>query len=103
MIVIEMKLAGELEGTQMISMQHISEIEEMGENVRLFMASGNSYVITGESFASGVNTVEGFHYLKMKTEEQLAAEAAEAEKAAEAIATEVKEVEGELVTECCPA
>ena len=88
MILIEMKLAGELEGTTMISLQHISEVEEMGEAVRVFMVSGNSYVVATESFQTAIASVEGFSYLKLKTEEQIAAE-----KAAE----EVKEVEGELI------
>lgn len=89
MIVIEMKLAGELEGSVMISLQHISEVEELGDAVRLFMASGNSYVVTADTFQGALASVEGFSYLKFKTEEQVAAEAAAAE--------EVKEVEGELI------
>lgn len=90
MIVIEMKLAEELnQGTIMIALQHISEVEEMGNAVRLLMASGNSYVVTAETFHAALASIEGFSYLKFKTEEQIAAEAAAAE--------EVKEVEGELI------
>lgn len=82
MLFVEMQVAnGEVvEGSVMISPAHISEVEEMGMNVRLGMASGNSYIVTGASFAASLQTVEGARYLKITTE-----------------ANEAQEVEGELV------
>lgn len=85
MIIIEMKLAGELDGTVMISLQHISEVEEMGESVRLQMVSGNSYVVTTETFQAAIASVEGFSYLKFRTEGE------------EVDNTEVDAVEGEFI------
>lgn len=88
MLFVEMQVSNgvEIEGSVMIAPFHVSEVEEMGANVRLHMTSGNSYVITGASFAAALQTVENAKYLKITTETE-----------------EVKEVEGELVTECCPA
>lgn len=82
MLFVEMQVTNgsEIEGSVMISPAHISDIEEMGMNVRLHMESGNSYVITGASFAAALQTVDGAKYLKITTETE-----------------EVKEVEGELV------
>ncbi|MGL5013531.1 MAG: hypothetical protein ACRC6V_04460 [Bacteroidales bacterium] len=100
MILIEMMLAGEnATGSVMISMDKISEVDELGNgSVRLSMVSGNAYVVAGESFAAAVNSIEGISYMKMKTPEQIAQEQAEAEElAAKAAAEEPKEVEGELV------
>lgn len=100
MILIEMILAGEnATGTVMISMDKISEVDELGNGtVKLTMVSGNDYVVAGESFAAAVNSIEGISYMKIKTPEQIAQEEAEAaELAAKAEAEEVKEVEGELV------
>lgn len=85
MIIIEMKLAGELEGTVMIALQHISEVEEMGEAVRLYMASGNSYVVSTETFHAAIGSVEGLSYLKFKTEDE------------EVNTEEVEAVEGEFI------
>ncbi|MGL5015044.1 MAG: hypothetical protein ACRC6V_12280 [Bacteroidales bacterium] len=86
MIIIEMKLAGEMaQGTQMISLQHISEVEEMGDEVRLHMSSGNSYVVTTETFHAAIASVDGLSYLKFKTEGE------------EVDNDEVKAVEGEFI------
>lgn len=85
MILIEMKLAGEMEGTQMIALQHISEVSEEGEAVRLHMSSGNSYVVTTETFHAAIASVEGFSYLKFKTEDE------------EVNTEEVEAVEGEFI------
>lgn len=101
MILIEMMLAGETAtGTVMVSMDKISEVDELGDgSVKLTMVSGNSYQVVGESFAAAINSIEGISYLKMKTPEQIAQEEAEAaELAAKAEVEEpAKEVEGELV------
>lgn len=85
MIIIEMKLAGENEGTQMISLQHISEVEELGEAVRIHMSSGNSYVVTTETFQAAIASVDGLSYLKFRTEGE------------EVDNTEVEAVEGEFI------
>lgn len=87
MTFIEMVLS-DTTASVMISPAHISEVVEMGENVKLHMASGNTYEIVGQTFAAALNAVEGAKYLKIT-----APEAAE----------EVKEVEGEYVPakECC--
>lgn len=83
MFFVEMQVTDgvEVTGSVMIAPFHISEVEEMGASVRLNMASGNSYVITGASFAAALQNVEGAKYLKITTPED----------------EEVKEVEGELV------
>lgn len=80
MIFVEMELTDgvQTQGSQMISPIHISEVEEMGENVRLHMASGNTYLVTGATFAASLNAFEGAKYLKINREPP-------------------KEVEGELV------
>lgn len=85
MLFVEMQVTDgvSVEGTVMIAPFHISEVEELGANVRLHMTSGNSYVITGASFAASLQTVEDAKYLKITTPEN------------EEV---VKEVEGEL---CC--
>ena len=83
MFFVEMQVTNgvEVEGSVMISPAHVTEVEELGMNVRIHMESGNSYVITGASFAAALQTVEGAKYLKITTDTE-----------------EVKEVEGEL---CC--
>lgn len=84
MILIEMELgtnAG-IEGSVMINMNAVSEVEENGESVRLHMISGNSYVVTSASFGAAINGIEGVKYLKI--DRSLPDE-------------EVVEVEGELV------
>lgn len=88
MLFIEVELTDgvTVEGSQMISPMHISEVEEVGMNVRFHMASGNSYLVTGETFAAMLNGIEGAKYLKIDRTPKEAVE-------------EVKEVEGELVTE----
>lgn len=87
MILMEMNLTDgvTVEGSQMINMSAISEVEEMETCVRLHMLSGNSYLVTGETFAAAINSVEGFNYMKIKTDEPV--EAVE----------EVTEVEGEVI------
>ena len=87
MILIEMELTDgtAVTGSVMINMATISEVDEAAEGIRLHLISGNSYVVTGESFGAAINGIEGIKYLKIdrnpKTEE----------------VEEVKEVEGELV------
>lgn len=85
MILIEMELGTntDVEGSVMVNMATISEVEESGESVRLHMISGNSYVVTSASFGAAINGIEGVKYLKIDRNPQ------EAE--------EVVEVEGELV------
>ena len=88
MILIEMELgttAG-IEGSVMINMATVSEVEELGDSVRLHMISGNSYVVTGESFGAALTGIEGIKYLKIDRNPKPVEEA-----------EEVKEVEGELV------
>ena len=53
------------DGSVMISPDMISEVEEVGEDVRVHMASGNSYVIKGSSFGGMLNAVEDCKYLKV--------------------------------------
>ncbi|MGL6099716.1 MAG: hypothetical protein ACRC0G_08810 [Fusobacteriaceae bacterium] len=53
------------DGSVMISPDMISEVEEMGENVKVHMASGNSYVVKGNSFGGMLNTIEDCKYLKV--------------------------------------
>lgn len=90
MTFIEMELTdgASITGTTMISLSHISEVEELGANVRLHMSSGNNVLITGMSFGAALNAVEGVKYMKMSKPET----------------EEVREVEGELVgaeEPCC--
>ena len=70
MLFIEMELTDGVsaEGSVMIAPMLISEVEESGASVRLHMASGNSYLITGASFAGMLNSIEGAKYLKVNRE-----------------------------------
>lgn len=87
LLFIEMELTDgvQVEGSQMISPAHISEVEELGANVRLHMVSGNSYVVTGDSFGAMLNGIQDAKYLKIDRTPK------------EEVVEEVKEVEGELV------
>lgn len=67
MTLIELMITNgvDVEGSVMIAPSHISEVEELGANVRIHMASGNSYVIEGSSFGGMLNTIEDAKYLKV--------------------------------------
>lgn len=54
-----------VDGSVMVSPSMISEVEEIGANVRIHMTSGNSYVIDGSSFGGMLNTIEDAKYLKV--------------------------------------
>ncbi len=83
MILIEMKLAGELDFTSvMINMAQISEVSEFENDVQVTMVSGNTYHITKETFQAALGSIEGISYLKFKTEDD---------------AEEITEVEGEVI------
>ncbi|MGL5015034.1 MAG: hypothetical protein ACRC6V_12200 [Bacteroidales bacterium] len=67
MILIEMKLAGELDfATVMINMAHVSEVSEMSDSVHMTMVSGNTYHVTTETFHAAIGSIEGLNYLKFK-------------------------------------
>ncbi|MGL5567024.1 MAG: hypothetical protein ACRDC4_14965 [Plesiomonas sp.] len=83
MILIEMKLAGELDFTSvMINMAQISEVSEFENDVVLSMVSGKTYHVDKTSFQAALGSIEGISYLKFKTEDE---------------AEEITEVEGEVI------
>ncbi|MGL5013101.1 MAG: hypothetical protein ACRC6V_02265 [Bacteroidales bacterium] len=82
---MEMVLCGDVEGSVMVNMASISEVEEMESCVRLHMTSGNSYVVTGDTFAAALQAIEGIQYMKIT------------EAPVEGEEEEVTEVEGEVI------
>lgn len=83
MILIELELVGTDAGSVMVNPNHVTEVVETTDGVRLFLSSGNQYHVSGESFGAALNSLEGFKYLKINREP------VEEEP--------VKEVEGEIV------
>ena len=86
MILIEMELTDgvAVEGSVMINMAAVSEVEENANSVRLHMFSGNSYLVTHQTFGAALNGIEGIKYMKINRNPEAEA---------------VTDVEGELVDE----